>query len=143
MRGAPTAREVWERTIRCHWNFDIEGFAAMFAEDGVMEVPFPVPGVPSRLEGRAEILRVLTPLWRRSQASGRRPLGTDRVVVHEGRDPESAVIEFDVMGEDAAKRPYRLAYVHVVRVRDGYITHLRDYVDSWAIGQRLQALRPE
>ena len=138
MNVATTPREIWELAIAHHAGFDIEGYAGSFAEDSVVEFPFCPPGVPSRLEGRAEILRVLAPLWARSRASGRKIHGLDRVVVHEARDPEVAVIEFDVVGEDASK-PTRLSYVHVVRVRAGLIVHLRDYVDSWAIGQRIQA----
>jgi ketosteroid isomerase-like protein len=45
-------------------------------------------------------------------------------------------------GEDGAGSAYRLSYVHVVRVRDGRIALLRDYIDARAIAERIAAAPP-
>jgi ketosteroid isomerase-like protein len=132
-----TPREIWERALESHRTSDIEGYAGTFAEDAVIEIPFHPPSIPERIEGRAGILQVLGPFWRRARESSRRIGGLDRVVVHETADPEVIVVEFDVIGTDAGI-PFRLSYVHVVRAKGGLIVHLRDYVDSAAIADRVR-----
>jgi ketosteroid isomerase-like protein len=129
---------VWEEALRFVRERDIDGYAGMFVPDGVVELPFPLPGMPRRIEGRDAIRMVLAPVWRAQKDSGRRIEKVDPIAVHEGHDPELVVIEFDVHGVEASGTPYRLAYVHVVTVRDGRIAVLRDYVDTSAIRQRMR-----
>jgi ketosteroid isomerase-like protein len=129
---------VWEEALRFVRERDIDGYAGMFAPDGVVELPFPLPGMPRRIEGREAIRMVFAPVWRALKDSGRRIEKVDPIAVHEGRDPELVVIEFDVHGVEASGTPYRLSYVHVVTVRDGRIAVLRDYVDTNTMRQRLR-----
>jgi len=136
---APSAREVWDQMIRHHLDADIDGFADMFAVDGVMEVPFAPKGLPGRMEGREEIRRTLTPLWNRGKKIGRRIVGYEPVIVHETRDPEVVVVEFDVHSEMSGAS-LRLSYVHILRAREGRVVHLRDYMDSARLGERLQVM---
>jgi ketosteroid isomerase-like protein len=139
--SGPTPREVWEAALRCHQRNDIDGFAAMFAPDGVMEFPFGVPGLPRRMIGSDEIHRTLAPVWHASHDSGRRSVRYELLAVHTTCDPELIVAEFEMVVENsaAASAGYRLSYVHVVRVRAGKIVLLRDYVDARAIAERLAA----
>jgi len=132
----PTPRAIWEAALRCHQQGDIAGYAALFAPEGVMELPFSVPGLPSRLVGGAEIERVLAPVWQRSRASGG-TVGYEPKAVHQTCDPDVIVAELDLVGETATGARYRLSYVHVVRVDGGRIALLRDYVDARAIAERL------
>jgi ketosteroid isomerase-like protein len=126
----PSAREVWERAHERVREYDLEGFAEMFAADGVMEMPFAPEGISRRLVGREEIRRVLAPAARASREAGRRILGYSSVVVHQTTDPEVIVVEFDLDGEvTATGERYRYSYVQVVRVRGGEIVLLRDYID--------------
>jgi ketosteroid isomerase-like protein len=111
----------------------------MFTPDGVVELPFPLPGMPRRIEGRDAIRRVLAPVWRAQKDSGRLIERIDPRAVHETDDPGLVVIEFDLHGVEASGTPYRLSYVHVVTVRDGRIAVLRDYVDAGAIRDRLRS----
>jgi ketosteroid isomerase-like protein len=130
---------VWEEALRFVRERDLDGYAGMFAPDGVVELPFPLPGMPHRIEGREEIRRVLAPVWRSQKDSGRRIERVDPVVVHETHDPELVVIEFDLHGVEASGTPYRMSYVHVVTVRDGRIAVLRDYVDTGAVRARMKS----
>jgi uncharacterized protein len=127
---------VWEEALRFVRERDLDGYTGMFAPDGVVELPLPLPGMPRRVEGREEIRRVLAPVWRAQRENGSRLEKVDGVVLHETLDPEIVVIEFDLHGVEASGMPYRLSYVHVVTVRDGRIATLRDYVDTNAIQQR-------
>jgi ketosteroid isomerase-like protein len=131
-------RAMWERMIEHHRTGDIEGYAALFGETGVMELAFAMPGVPipKQMVGRDDILRVLAPLWAASRASGRRVIAYDPVVAHLTRDPDVVVVEFDVVGEDGAGAAYRLSYVHSLRIAGDRIARLRDYVDVAALTAR-------
>jgi ketosteroid isomerase-like protein len=142
-RSGPTPRELWESALRCYQMHDVDRYAAMFTPDGVIELPFTVPGLPGRLTGPDEIYRTLAPLWRASRDSGRRAIRYEPVAVHTTCDPDVIVAEFEVVGEDGSGAAYRLPYVHVVRVRDGRIALLRDYVDSRRIAERLAAMTPD
>ena len=136
---SPTPYDLWAAALRCYEQRDIDGFASLFAPDGVMEIPFAVPGIPDRLAGRDEIHRTLGPVWRAAQTGGHRVLRHETIAAHTTGDPGTVVVEFAVFGEDAAGAGYRLAYVHVIHVRDGRIALLRDYVDARAIAERRAA----
>jgi ketosteroid isomerase-like protein len=129
---------VWEEALRFVRERDLDGYAEMFAPDGVVELPFPLPGMPRRTEGGQETRRVLAPVWRAARESGRKVGDWGPVTVHPTVDPEVIVIEFDVQGVEASGTPYRMSYVHVVTVRDGRIAGLRDPVDTHAAQQRLR-----
>jgi uncharacterized protein len=134
---------VWEEALRFVRARDLDGYTGMFAPDGVVELPLPLPGMPRRIEGREEIRRVLAPVWRAQRESGSRVEDFEAVVVHETHDPEIIVIEFDLNGVEASGMPYRLSYVHVVTVRDGRIATLRDYVDTGAIRERRRSAQDD
>lgn len=122
-------RAVWERSHQHVQSYDLERFADMFAIDGVLELPFAPAGVPRRLDGREAIRRFLAPAGRAAREAGRRIVGYSSVVLHQSTDPEVVVAEFDLDGVTATGETYRLSYIQVVRVRDGRIVHMRDYMD--------------
>jgi ketosteroid isomerase-like protein len=134
---------VWEEALRFVRERDIDGYAGMFEPDGVVELPFPLPGMPRRIEGREAIRRVLAPVWRAQKESGRRIEKVDTLAVHGANDTELVVIEFDLHGVEASGKPYRMSYVHVVTVRDGRIAVLKDYVDTNAIRARMKSADDE
>jgi ketosteroid isomerase-like protein len=137
--GNNQALLVWEEALRFVRERNLDGYAEMFTPGGVVELPFPLPGMPRRIEGRDEIRRVLAPVWRAQKDSGSRIEKVDPRAVHETPDPGLVVIEFDLHGVEASGTPYRLSYVHVVTVRDGRIALLRDYVDAAAIRERTRS----
>jgi ketosteroid isomerase-like protein len=122
---------------------NLDGYAEMFTPDGVVELPFPLPGMPRRIEGREEIRRVLAPVWRAQKDSGRRIDEVAPRAVHETPESGLVAIEFDLHGVEASGAPYHLSYVHVVAVRDGRIAVLRDYVDTGSIRERARSALDE
>jgi len=57
----------------------------------------------------------------------------ENIVVHETRDPEVIVAEFEYRGAvHATGEPFAIPCVFVMRVRDGQIVESRDYVDHLA-----------
>jgi PPOX class probable F420-dependent enzyme len=110
-----------------------------YADDAVHEWPFPFPGASRRLSGRAEIQA-----WRaRMRAGGSARFRFERfdnVVVHDTADPEVIVAEYDIHGTvTAIGRPFVFSYVLVLRVRDGKIVHLRDYLNPLAMTRAADA----
>jgi ketosteroid isomerase-like protein len=136
-----TLREVWEHLVSHQVTRDIDGWVSCFAADGVVEWPFRIKGVPPRAEGREAIRAALAPAWERAQKANRRIAGHDRVVFHETIDPEVVIVEFDVFGE-TARGPFRQAMVYLLRIRNGRVVLLRDFIDTAALNDLIQAGAP-
>ena len=133
-----TLREVWEHLVSHQLTRDVDGWVSCFAADGVMEWPFPIKGVPARLEGPEAIRAALSPVWERARKTNRRISGHDHVVFHETTDPEVIIVEFDMLGE-TARGPFRQATVYLLRIRDGRVALLREFVDTAALSELFQA----
>jgi ketosteroid isomerase-like protein len=130
-------REVWEHLVSHQVTRDIGGWINCFAVDGIMEWPFRLKGVPARLEGREAIRAAVEPVWERARKANRRITGHERVVFHQTTDPEVAIVEFDMLGE-TVRGPFRQAMVYLLRVRDGRVVLLREFVDTSALNDLFQ-----
>jgi ketosteroid isomerase-like protein len=136
---------VWEEALRYVRERDLDGFAGMFVQDGVVELPFPLPGLPRRADERQEIRRVLAPVWRAPHGTSR---ATSEPSTQSGpgrrydalplRDAEVIVVEFELHDVEPSGAPYRLSYVHVVTVGEGRTTLPRGYADARAVRDRLR-----
>jgi ketosteroid isomerase-like protein len=134
-----TPKEVFGRARACVLSFDADGYADLFAETGVLEIPFaPSEMMPRRLEGREEIRRAIGLGMGRARDAGRRMLDYHNIVMHQSIDPEVLIVEFEAEGQNAAGEVYRLPYIHVLRVRDGEIVSLRDYFGAASVNLALK-----
>ena len=98
-------------------------FPEMFAEDGVMEFPFAPPGGVQRLDGRPAVAAYL-PRVADAVEIGR----FTEPVVHRTQTPGVVVLEFGCEGcGRQTGLPYDQRYVSVITLRDGHISHYRDY----------------
>jgi ketosteroid isomerase-like protein len=131
---AVTPRDILVRALDRVRAYDLEGFADLFVEDGVIEYPFAPAGAVRRLQGREEIRRVLGQAAASPRRAGRRVTDVSSPVVHQTVDPDVIVAEFDLEGEIVATgQTYRLPYIQVLHIRDGKIASLRDYIDYPAL----------
>src|SRR4051794_11792448 len=88
------ATKTVERMLRAGRELDIETFAGLMAPDGYIEWPYRPPGVPARLQGRAEIREFLT-----AAASDFISFDEFRdMVLHETTDPEVVIVEYEAHG---------------------------------------------
>ncbi|MEU6646419.1 nuclear transport factor 2 family protein [Saccharomonospora sp. NPDC046836] len=133
------AREMFDRLLPMFLDKDLAGFADLFAEDGVHELPFAPPGVPGRIQGRENIRAYLTaiietPLMHKEFQS---------VTVYETQNPEVAIAEFDAHGVvTTSGRPYVMRYLQILQVSGGQIALWRDYWNP-AEGARLLGTEPQ
>ena len=127
--SVPGPHEVLERWRQAAVDQSIDGMTRIYAADAVHEFPFAYPGVPSRLEGRNEIVNWIAAGW---QAA---PLKYERyrtLAVHDTGDPGTIVVEQEALGTSTVTGEFALPNIVVLTARDGRIAHLRDYVNVLA-----------
>jgi uncharacterized protein len=135
-----SARQTVEQLMRAAVSTSPGDMADCYAPEVVIDLPFAVDGLyPPRTQTTREELRA------RFQAGTavRRYNGLSNVTIHETADPEVVVAEYQLDGEmTGTGEAFSLRLAMVVRVRDGYIVHSRDYSDPIA-GARLLGRLPE
>ena len=106
---------------------DMDGFADLFAPDGVIEFAFHGPsGTPVRIEGR-EAIRAYS---RRFKASPLRLEDFEVVEVHQTQDPEVAIVEMRSTATlTTTGRSLATTSIQILRIRDGQIVLFRDFAD--------------
>jgi ketosteroid isomerase-like protein len=122
-------REVLERYRQAAISQSADDMSRLYAADAVHEFPFTRPGLPSRLEGRDEIVNWIAAGWKAS------PLKYERyrtLAIHGTGDPETIIAEQEALGTSASAGEFALPNIIVLTVRDGQITRLRDYVNILA-----------
>ncbi|MFC4534323.1 nuclear transport factor 2 family protein [Sphaerisporangium dianthi] len=119
-------REVLERWRQAAISQSADGMSRLYAVDAVHEFPFTAPGLPSRLEGREEIVNWMAAGWKAG------PLKYERyrtLAVHDTGDPKTIIVEQEALGTSASTGEFALPNIVVLTVRDGQIVRLRDYVN--------------
>ncbi len=125
----PGAREVLECFRRAAISQSADDMRGVYAVDAVHEFPFTRPGLPSRLEGRDDIVTWIAAGW---QASPLTYEGYRTLAVHDTGDPETIIVEQEALGTSTVTGAFALPNIVVLTVRHGQITRLRDYVNVLA-----------
>ncbi|GAB0103779.1 hypothetical protein JMUB6875_27530 [Nocardia sp. JMUB6875] len=126
-----TPRDLVERLFQGLPSRDADRFAALLDPEVVFEMPFPIPGEPTRIEGREQVRAYLASRW--SAMPGVEVHGI-RPQIHETTDPELLVVENDVdVTRPGGERGWFRSSINVVRVRNGLVTLFRDYMDTGRI----------
>jgi len=120
------AREVLERLRQAAISQSADEMSRVYAVDAVHEFPFTAPGVPSRLEGRDEIVSWIAAGWKAY------PLRYERyrtLAIYDTGDPGTIIVEQEALGSSAASGEFALPNIVVLTVRHGQISRLRDYAN--------------
>jgi uncharacterized protein len=130
-----THADVLARRRHVILNGDIDGFADLFAPDGVIESYFAgPPGKPVRLEGR-EAIREYS---RRVTASPLRLEDFDVAELYQTQDPEVVIVEMRTKGAiTTTGRSFAVTSVQIIRIRDGRIVHSRDFADPRILAEAM------
>jgi uncharacterized protein len=131
--GSTTPAELLERRSRLILDGDADGFAALFAPDAVIEVPFAgTPEAPMRLAGRQAILEYA----RHAMASLLKLDELEVSSLYETQDPEVVIAEVRSSGTiTTTGRSFSVTAVQILRIRDGLITLFRDYADQRVLAE--------
>jgi uncharacterized protein len=123
-----TPSEVLAQRRRLILSGDVDGFAELFAPDGVIEGPFTgPPGAALRLEGR-EAIREYS---RRVMSSPLRLDDFEVTELYQTQDPEVVIVEMLTKGTlTATGRSFVATSIQVLRIREGQIVLFRDYADG-------------
>lgn len=127
MRAAPATKtsepaRVLHAMLDALEALNMEGAAACFAADAVLELPYAPEGFPGYHVGQeaiAAFLRRFPTYYRRIRYLDRRMYPFD--------DGSGVAAEYRGEWETVKRRPYHNTYVALVRVREGHITHLREF----------------
>jgi len=136
--GNPDPRDVLVRYQEAMLDWSADDLADLYAVDAVHEFPFLFPGMPERYQGREEVRAGYRAAWGTSPA---RPTEIRDVVVHDSTDPEVITVEQVVTGTvTTTGRPFSFPGLLVIRVRDGLIVHVRDYMDGLRVAHTMGRL---
>jgi uncharacterized protein (TIGR02246 family) len=124
--SSATPADVLARRRQLILDGDTDGFADLFAPDGVIEAPFAPPGAPSRLEGR-EAIREYS---RHLMASPLRLVDFEVIELYQTQDPEVVIVELRTKGTiTTTGRPFTATSIQVLRIREDEIVLFRDFAD--------------
>jgi uncharacterized protein len=119
-----TPAQVLEQRRELLLKQDVDGFVELFAPDGVIELPFAGPGMPSRLEGQ----RAIRDFSHRTAASPLRIDDLESTAVYQTDDPEVVITEIIAHGTvTSTGRTFTGTSIQVFRIRDGKVVLFRDY----------------
>jgi ketosteroid isomerase-like protein len=120
----PTPAQVLEQRRELLLKQDVDGFVELFAPDGVIELPFAGPGMPSRLAGQ----QAIRDFSHRMDASPLRIDDLEATALYHTDDPEVVIIELATRGTvTSTGRTFEGTSIQVFRIRGGKIVLFRDY----------------
>jgi uncharacterized protein len=118
-----TAAQLLKRSLDTFRAKDMKGWAALCAEDVVVEFPFAPDAASRRINGRAAIFEYL-----RNYPEVIDIRTTPTMTIHETGDPAVAIAEWSVSGRVISSgKPYEMSYATFATFRDGLIVHYREY----------------
>ncbi len=118
-----TAKDAMTKFEELLLKGDIPKWLELFTDDAVLEYPFPPPGYPQQVIGRA----ALTGRFKDFAQMIEFFEFTDKQM-YQTSDPDVLIAEFSCRGRVIfTNKPYNQRYIGVVRMRDGKIAHYRDY----------------
>nr|WSZ96666.1 nuclear transport factor 2 family protein [Streptomyces sp. NBC_00857] len=121
--GRLAPADLYRHGMRLLVDKDIDGWVALWGDNGVIEFPFAPKGFPRRLEGKAAIADYMADYPDHVDLQQ-----VPYLEIHGTDNPETVIAEMRATGRIVATDvPYEMSYIAVVTVKDGRITHYRDY----------------
>jgi uncharacterized protein len=134
-----TPADVLAQRRRLILSGDADGFADLFAPDGVIELPFASPGAPARLAGR-EVIRE----YSRQVVALLEVEDFEVTELYQTQDPEVVIVEMRTKGTLATTgQSFAATSIQVLRIREGQIALFRDFANPRALEDVIGEPRPE
>ncbi|MFI6082964.1 nuclear transport factor 2 family protein [Streptomyces sp. NPDC051217] len=123
------AADVYRQGLRLLLDKNIPGWVDLWDTGGVLEFPFAPDGWPKRLDGKAAIGDYM-----RGYPDHIDVHDFPDVEIHQSTVAETVVVEMRGVGRLVeTDKPFDMNYIAVVTVKDGLITHYRDYWNPLAV----------
>ena len=116
--------------------------ADVLAENIVFEMPFALPGLPDRVEGKATVVQFLERFLGKQRGFF---TGWDlhNIRIYPGRDPDLLFAELVGQGVVAQSGyQYRQKYIILFRLSDGHISHWREYLNPIPLREAIASVQP-
>ena len=134
-------KEIVSKFLAAEAKQDVQGMADVLADEIVFEMPFALPGLPDRVEGKGTVVEFLE-----------RFLGKERgfftgwdlhnIRIYPGGDPELVFAELDGQGVVAQSgHQYRQKYIILFRVSDGRISRWREYLNPIRLQEAIASVQ--
>ncbi|MCE7009613.1 nuclear transport factor 2 family protein [Kibdelosporangium philippinense] len=117
-----TPRELVSRLIDLFAEGRFADVPNFYAQDCELEIRFALP-TAQVVRGRDGIRAMVNAV----DPSAYPKMAVSDLVIHETKDPEVIIAEWDYTGTAPDGTPFRNGNIIVVRVRDGKVVHSRDY----------------
>src|SRR4029077_16005334 len=128
MTTASSAREIFARSLDFISTGKVQEWVGLFAEDGILEFPFPLPGFPDRVEGTTALNEYMKVFPEQLKVEFSEP------VYYETADPGLLIAEFTSEGTALMTgKKFRQRYLSIVWINDGKIARYRDFWNPWVI----------
>jgi ketosteroid isomerase-like protein len=133
-----TAASILRRYHQAMIDRSADDLADLYAADAVHELPFLFPGMPDRLVGREQVRSSYRAAWAASDA---RPTGVRQVALYSCQNDTVLIVEQVVSGvRESTGEPFDFPGLLILRLRDGKIIHVRDYLDGLAVARAMGRL---
>jgi ketosteroid isomerase-like protein len=132
-----TGKEVISKFFEAQAKHDVQGMAAVLADNLVFEMPFALPGLPDRVEGKGAVVDFLEQFLGRERGTFT-GWNLSNVRIYPGADPDLFFAELDgqgVVGKSGYQ--YRQKYFIFFRVSDGRISRWREYLNPLPLREAL------
>jgi ketosteroid isomerase-like protein len=134
-------KEIVSRFLDAEARQDVKGMADVLAEDIVFEMPFALPGLPDRVEGKGTVVEFLEQFLGKERGMF---TGWDvyNIRIYPGGDPSLFFAELDGQGVVAQSGyQYRQKYIILFRVSDGRISHWREYLNPIRLQEAIASIQ--
>jgi uncharacterized protein len=135
-------KEIISKFFEAQAKQDVQGMADVLAENIVFEMPFALPGLPDRVEGKGTVVEFMEQF-----------LGKERGIftgwdlhdirIYPGGDPDLFFAELNVQSVvTQSGYQYRQKYIILFRVADGRISHWREYLNPIPLQEAIASIHP-
>jgi len=134
-------KEIVGRFLEAEAKQDVQGMADVVAENIVFEMPFALPGLPDRVEGKGTLVEFLDRFLGKEHGVF---TGWDlhNIRIYPSGDPDLFFAELDGQGVVAKSRyQYRQKYIILARVSDGRISHWREYLNPLPLQEAIASMQ--
>ena len=130
-------KEIISKFFEAQGKQDVQGMADVLTENIVFEMPFALPGLPDRVEGKGTVVEFLEQFLGKERGifTG---WSLHNIRIYPGGDPGLFFAELDGQGVVAQSGyQYRQKYIILFRVSNGLISQWREYTNPTPLREAL------